>query len=104
MRFILHIHDALLRSGSAPDIGAYTQVCRFLIPLAGAQDSGDALTLVREGELHFANGDLDAALDSFRAAVREDVALADGYNNFAVVCWQRGDLVAALLLKIAAEP
>ena len=61
-----------------------------------SSDSGDALTLVREGELHFSNGDLDAALDSFRAAVREDAALADGYNNLAVVYWQRGDLAAAL--------
>ncbi|WP_132973024.1 tetratricopeptide repeat protein [Thiogranum longum] len=56
----------------------------------------DPAQLIAQGEQYFAKGDLAGAEASFREALRLDACAPDAYNNLAVVCWQRGDLAAAL--------
>ncbi len=151
MRFILHIHDALLRSGSAPDIGAYTQVCRFLIPLAGAQPglakgfictmwmnaatsvrqctmraraaASMGISITRADVVYWQRGDLAAALDSLSQGLTRDPRHPGLLENAARILFELGQRedaeilckryldidpgnsdMAALLLKIAAEP
>lgn len=56
----------------------------------------DAIAIYREGFKHFAEGDIDEAIDCYRRAVEAEPNLAIAWNGLSMTLKRKGDLDGAI--------